>query len=223
MDAGGQARQQHGMDFEAWLKTTFFQSFNQTGPTDKWDALDVSYKSQYAQFTGAFSGLPISMKTCKYNTPIGFGDAIRQFENTQDFLLIVGFWSRAGNVKNIVSARAVKITAADWHSLFVGAVTKDELDKDKLQSEEDVKTKIYQLDKTIKTTPSYVDARKQAQVEKKALPSMEIVLNPKIDSKNQRRLQCSLPFNIFWTKFAKEGAAVEQNPTLWGEAVPAMK
>lgn len=223
MDAGGgQIRQQHGMDFETWIKTTFFQSFNQTGVTDKWDALDVAFKAQYATFTAGFSGLPVSMKTCKYGTSIGFGDAVQQFENTKDFLLIIAFWSKAGAGKKIVSIKAVKITAAEWHSLFLGVVTKDELEKDQLAAE-DVKTKIYQLDKTIKTTPSYVDARKQAQTEKKALPAMEIVLNPKIDSKNQRRLQCSLPFNVFWTKFAREAASVEENPTLWGEPVPLLK
>jgi len=222
MDAGNQARQQHGMDFEKWLKDTFFQSYAQTGYTDKWDALNVVFKKEFLNYTSNFLSLPVSIKTCKYSSPIGFGDAIRQFKNTQDFLLIVGFWHSSGAEKKFLSVKAVRIVAAEWHKLFVGTISGGELEKDRLKSEE-IARKIYRLDRTIKTTPDYRDARKNARAEKQALPEMEIVLNPKIDSKNQRRLQCSLPFNVFWNRFAKEAQVKDENCTFWGKTVPLLK
>ncbi len=222
MDAGNQARQQHGMDFEKWIKTTFFKSYHQTGYTDKWDALNVEFKKETLKYTSNFLGLPVSMKTCKYGAPIGFGDAIRQFDNTQDFLLIVGFWLSSGLGKKFLSVKAVKVTKAEWHKLFAEAVTEEELEKDRLKPEE-IERKIYGLDRTIKLTSSYLDARKQAKAEKKALPKMEIVLNPKIDSKNQRRLQCSLPFHIFWEKFAEESPFKDETCKFWGKTVPLLK
>ena len=57
---------------------------------------------------GALRKLPVSIKTCKYGSSIGFGDALRQFENEEDFLLIVGFWKQAGAFKNFVAVEAAK-------------------------------------------------------------------------------------------------------------------
>ncbi|MGI8641849.1 MAG: hypothetical protein ACR2MG_18115 [Pyrinomonadaceae bacterium] len=162
------------------------------------------------------------MKTCKFGSPIGFGDAIRQFDNTQDFLLIVGFWLSSGAMKKFLSVKAVKVAAGEWHKLFLETITEEELEKDRLKPEE-IQRKIYGLDRTIKMTSSYLDARKQAKAEKQALPKMEIVLNPKIDSKIQRRLQCSLPFSIFWEKFAGESPIKNETCTFWGETVPLLK
>ncbi len=222
MDGMSNARQQHGMDFERWLKETFFQSYIETGYTDKWDILGGTFKSEYFEHTGGLANLPISIKTCKYGMPIGFGDAIRQFENQQDFLLIVGFWLPDGSGKRFVSVKAVKISASEWHRLFEGKITPNELQKDVLDSE-GVKNKIYHLDSVIKSVADYRNARILAQQTKKQLPAMDIVLNPKIDSKSQRRLQCSLPFQVFLDKFAKEPALA--NPlgcTFWGETVPVL-
>lgn len=217
-----QARQQHGMDFEKWIKETFFENYLQTGYTDKWDALNVAFKSKYSVLAGSFQGLPVSMKSCKYGTSIGFGDAIRQYENTQDFLLIIGFWNASGNSKNYVAARAVKVSAQKWHQLFAEKVTPGELKKDALASET-TKNKIYKLDSIIKKTTHFRHARTLAKAQKKEMPEIDIILNPKIDSKNQRRLQCSLPFEVFWREFAKESASPNPDCTLWGEKVPLLK
>jgi len=222
MEEAGQARQQHGMDFEKWVKETFFESYIQTGYTDKWDATNVAFKSKYAAQTNHLQNLPISMKSCKYGTSIGFGDALRQYQNAQDFLLIIGFWNVSGDSKNYVAVQAVKIDARKWHQLFVEKVTPGELKNDVLDSET-TQDKIYNLDRVIKTTPNYKDARTLAKAGKKDLPEIDITLNPKIDSKNQRRLQCSLPFETFWREFAGEPPFSNPNCTLWNEKVPLLK
>jgi hypothetical protein len=214
--------QRHGLDFENWIRETFTNNTHTGLMTDKWDIPNPSYKAKFSRYVYTYRGLPVSIKTCKYGSPIGFGDALRQFNNTVDFLLIVGFWLRAGEKKKFVSVKAAKVTHKVWHQLFAQVVTPGELKKDRLTSEE-IKMKIERLDLTIKSTPRFQDARKKAKEEKGKLPPMEIVLNPKIDSKNQRRLQCSLPFQTFWTKFAVEPAFQHQKCTFWGEEVPSLK
>jgi hypothetical protein len=214
--------QKHGLDFENWIRDTFTNNGHSGSMTDKWDISNPVYKAKYARYVSTFRGLPVSIKTCKYGSPIGFGDALRQFNNTVDFLLIVGFWQRAGEKKKFVSVKAVKITHKVWHKLFAHVVTEGELKKDRLTNEE-IKKKIERLDLTIKSTARYQDARKKAKEEKSKLPPMEIVLNPKIDSKNQRRLQCSLPFETFWAKFAAEPKFAHNKCTFWGVEVPSLK
>ncbi len=221
MDGTGNARQQHGLDFEKWIKTTFFQSYTQTGPTDKWDALNVLIKSKYSKYAGGFQGLPVSLKTCKEGSPIGFGDALRQYKNVEDFFLIVGFWQRAGVKRKYVCVKGVKIANKQWRKLFEGSVSEDELKNDRLKPKE-VESRIMKLDRTIKTTPFYKDARRLAREQKEELPEMDIVLNPKIDSKNQRRLQCSLPNQIFWKLFAGSPPSRQEKCTFWGEEVPPL-
>jgi hypothetical protein len=222
MDGG--ARQQHGLNFEDWIKTTFFQSFTQTGYTDKWDATNISFYSKYAVHTSAFGGLPVSMKTCKYNSSINFGDAKRQFENNEDFLLIVAFWQNSGLHKNVVSIGAVKIDAEVWQNLFV---TEEEAETDSYETYLGSKTieKLRELDHGIKREqlPSYVDARNFAKRAKSNLPKgISMSINPKIDSKSQRRLQCSLPFSVFQDMFKTQFAFQSGNATFWGETVPTL-
>jgi hypothetical protein len=226
---GGNARQQHGLDFEAWLKDTFFSSCNKAGNTDKWDFTGVSYKSKYALYTTKFGGLPISVKTCKYGSPIGLGDALRQMENKEDFLLIVCFWKAAGEFKKCVSAEAVMVSSHLWKRMFVEKMM-GESDEDGggYESDEDefslMASKIRKLDSVIKDRSiGYKETRTEAKKLKRDLHSSTIVLNPKIDSKGQRRLQCSLPFSIFWSIVANKFPFSGETVKLWGEEVPDFK
>ncbi len=197
--------QRHGFDFENWVKETFFTK-SHINYTEKWDVppeLNVSIA-----VPGDLRRLPVSIKTCKYGSSIGFGDAVRQFENEEDFLLIVGFWKQSGAYKNFVAVEAVKIIVEEWQTLFLPLIEKDEVRK---------------LDSIIKNrTIDYWEARKQAKEAKKSdsFKSARIVLNPKIDSKDQRRLQCSLPFSTFWSNFAKKAPYADENCELFGQKVP---
>ena len=195
--------QRHGFDFQDWVIQTFFVSH--VGEyTGKWDVpadfntLEIVPES--------FRHLPVSIKTCKYKSPIGFGDAIRQFNLSEDFLLIVGFWRQDGPSKNFVAAEAVKVTATYWKSLF-GPISKEVLQ---------------QLDRIVKDTGIHYKTRQlSAKNSKRSFPFTEarMVLNPKIDSKEQRRLQCSLPFKEFWSIVGKEHYA-DVHCTLFGKPVP---
>lgn len=194
--------QLHGFDFENWIKKTFFADFN-VSYSHKWDipaefnALEIVPKE--------FRYLPVSIKTCKNRCPIGFGDALRQFSVNEDFLLIVGFWEQSGANKNFVAVEATKVKFRDWRNLFQPL------------TETDLKL----LDSTIKNKElHYGEVRNLAKKIKKAFPPTKIILNPKIDSKSQRRLQCSLPFSIFWSDFVKKESYRNIESSLFGERVP---
>jgi hypothetical protein len=196
--------QKHGFDFENWVKETFFEKF-EAKYTTKWDVpkeancLEIIPKD--------FRNLPVSIKTCKFGSPIGFGDALRQFNNIEDFLLIVGFWKQSGSYKNFVAVEGVKIITSEWRKLFLPLNLDD----------------LTLLDSTIKNTDlHYSEARKRAKEIKKSekFTQTKIVLNPKIDSKTQRRLQCSLPFNIFWQDFVKKESYQNVECELFGKKIP---
>ncbi len=209
-------RQGHGKAFEDWVAETFLEDRKIPSHTDKWDAEGVTFKEEFKDTTGFYNGLPISIKTCKFNQSVNFGDAIRQFENNQDFLLIVGFWKPAGNSKKIVQVVAKKVGNEDWHNLFVDFETEKE--KGPEHCKKRTKEKIEELDITIKTTEGYKDARKKAKQEKAEIKS-KMTLNPKIDSKKQRRLQCSLPKKVFH-EFTGVPQSDNSSATLWGQKVP---
>ena len=194
--------QLHGFDFENWIKKTFFAEFS-ISYSSKWDIPAEFNRLEIVP--EAFRHLPVSIKTCKNGCPIGFGDALRQFKNEEDFLLIIGFWEQSGANKNFVAVEAAKITAENWRNLFQPL------------TEEDLEL----LDSTIKNREThYAEVRKSAREIKKAFPLTKMILNPKIDSKIQRRLQCSLPFNVFWNDVAKKESYRNVECSLFGERVP---
>ena len=196
--------QRHGFDFENWIKETFFAK-SHINYTEKWDVpseLNVSIA-----VPGALQRLPVSIKTCKFGSPIGFGDALRQFKNDEDFLLIVGFWQQSGSYKNFVAVEGVKIRANDWRNLFLPLNAAD----------------LTLLDSAIKNIEShYSEARKMAKEIKNSdkFKQTKIILNPKIDSKTQRRLQCSLPFGVFWQEFVGRESYQNIGCELFGQKVP---
>jgi hypothetical protein len=194
--------QLHGFDFENWVKKTFFADTS-VSYSHKWD-IPAEANNLEVVLKG-FRHLPVSIKTCKNGCPIGFGDVLRQFKNNEDFLLIVGFWEQSSANKNFVAVEATKITAQDWRKLFQPL------------SEEDLK----RLDSTIKNREmNYAEVRVRAKEIKKSFPATKMILNPKIDSKTQRRLQCSLPFNVFWNDVAKKESYRNVECSLFGERVP---
>lgn len=196
--------QKHGFDFENWIKATFFTQF-QAVYTQKWDIPAEANNS--LKVPNELRFLPVSIKTCKCGSPINFGDALRQFNNQENFMLIVGFWQQSGGNKNFVAVEGVKILSAEWRNLFQPLSAGD----------------ITSLDSTIKNTDlHYSDARTQAKQIKGGdkFQQTKIVLNPKIDSKGQRRLQCSLPFATFWQEFAKKAAYQNTACDLFGVKVP---
>lgn len=188
--------QEHGFTFEKWVHETFFDSYKARSYTDEWDV--------GKEFNIDYGGVPVSIKTAKYGSPVGLGDASRQFRINEDFLLVVGFWRQEEKKKRIVNIVAAPITVDLWRSLWHPITLED------LQT----------LDATIKDrTLSYQQARTEAQRIKMQLPFTQahITVHPKIDSKTQRRLQCSLGFSTLFSTVAPEADQTSVDiPKLFG-------
>lgn len=192
--------QQHGLVFEQWVRDTFFDSYRPESYTQKWDIPAAANRNH---------GLvPVNPKATKFGTPVDLGDALRQIRISEPFMLILGYWQQAGDTKRIVNIVAPTITPEQWQKLWA-PVTLADLEK---------------LDAVIKDrslTPA--QARERAQAIKKAPPFSQsvIVVNPKIDSKGQRRLQCSLRFADLFKHLAPDAdSTAQERPSLWGVEYP---
>lgn len=193
--------QHHGFSFEKWVREKFFAGYA-GGYMQKWDV--PQSENRHSQVPRHLRGLPVSIKAVKYGAPIALGDALRQYHIDEPFLLIVGFWrQRSESEKWFEEMACARIAPNLWRQLW-----------GRLESED-----LLKLDQIVKTqsTP-YAAARANAREWKKlafASSECEIVINPKIDSKNQRRVQCSLPFRVFWKVAGREPCAADA-PKLFG-------
>ena len=192
--------QQHGLVLEQWVRDTFFDGYQPANYTQKWDIPATANKLH--------GGIPVNPKAAKYGTPVDLGDALRQFKIDEPFILVVGFWQQAGDEKRFVNLIAPRIDPALWKKLW-GPVTLADLQR---------------LDAVIKDkslTPA--QARAAALKIKNAPPFTQsvIVVNPKIDSKTQRRLQCSLRFADIFKHLAPDAtSAAQDRVSLWGVPFP---
>ena len=193
--------QQHGLVFETWIRDTFFDGYKPPGYTQKWDIP--------AEINKTHGGVPVNPKAAKYRTPVDLGDALRQYDIAEPFILVIGYWVQEGDEKRFVNIVAPLITPEAWRKLW-GPVTRADLEK---------------LDALIKDKSlDYREARKQAHAMKNLPPFTGAVIevNPKIDSKGQRRLQCSLRSDDLYKHLAPGApAGVLKTPELWGVPFPA--
>jgi hypothetical protein len=191
--------QRHGVEFEHWIRATFFGGYQPLTYTQRWDVPAEANRNH--------GGVPVNPKAAKFNTPVDLGDALRQFDISEPFLLIVGFWRQDGSVKRFVNVQAVRVEPEQWRRLW-GAITRADLER---------------LDAQIKDMAQDVlTTRKAAQARKRLAPFDTAVMqvNPKIDGK-QRRLQCSLRFADFFDQLAPRAERGMTNaPTLFGVDLP---
>jgi hypothetical protein len=193
--------QKHGFSFEEWVRNTFFDGYEGTY-MQKWDI--PPDRNDHHLIPENLQGVPVSVKSAKYGSPIGLGDIIRQRSINHPFLMIAGFWKqRTEKEKWFEEIEAVLFTPETWESLW-GSLTLE---------------KITPTDSRIKDlNMHYTEARTIAREWKRleVAPSKStIVVNPKIDSKKQRRIQCSLPFNTFW-HFANRAPKPSDSASLFG-------
>jgi hypothetical protein len=192
--------QQHGLVFEHWIDDAFFDGYRPPSYTQKWDIPAAQNKNH--------GGVPVNPKAIKYGAPVDLGDALRQFAIDEPFILAIGFWQQEGDEKRFVNIVAPRIEPAVWRKLW-GAVTRADLEK------------LAAVVKDKSLTPE--QARAAAQKIKAAPPftTAVIELNPKIDSKTQRRLQCSLRFDDVFKHLAPGADPRPQaRATLWGVEFP---
>ena len=192
--------QSHGLLFEKWLCSTFFGGYTPQGYTQKWD-IPASANPDHGR-------IPVNPKAAKHGAPLGMGDALRQFDIDETFLIIAGFWQQSSeNEKEWTNVQAVRVELTVWRRLW-HPITRADLEK---------------LDSVIKDkTLSIEEARAKAQELKSKPPFTLAVIqvNPKIDS-SQRRLQCSLRFTDFFKHLVPEATSAPQaNPELFGVPVP---
>lgn len=197
--------QAHGLLFERWIRDTFFESYQPDGYTQKWDVPGEVNRLP----DPALAGLPVNPKAAKFGAPVGLGDALRQYDITEPFILVLGYWEQAGpGHKRFAKILALRIEPETWRALW-GPVTRADLER---------------LDAAIKDRRlSPAEARRTAREMKARPPFSEcvFVLNPKIDEKGQRRLQCSLRYADIFRHLAP-GLSPERDerPALWGVPVP---
>jgi len=192
--------QRHGLVFEQWARDTFFDGYKPASYTQRWDIPAATNKHH--------GGIPVNPKAVKYGTAVDLGDALRQYEIDEPFLLIVGFWQQDGDVKRMVNILAPEISPALWRKLW-GPVTYADL---------------LRLDALIKDTgPSVEETRQRALKIKNSPPFTEAVIqvNPKIDTRGQRRLQCSIRFTDVFKHLAPDtDPQPQEHPTLFGVEYP---
>jgi hypothetical protein len=188
--------QQHGLVFEQWVRDTFFDGYRPPNYTQKWDIPAAANR--------AHGGVPANPKATKYGAPVDLGDALRQFDIAEPFLLIVGFWQQEAETKRFVKIVAARVELAQWRALW-GPVTRADLEK---------------LDTIIKDKSRTPEQARAAALKIKTAPPFTrsvIQVNPKIDSKTQRRLQCSIRFDDLFKHLAPGADPRSQaHASLWG-------
>jgi hypothetical protein len=197
--------QAHGLVFEHWITDTFFSGYRAPGYTQKWDIPGELNRLP----DPALAGLPLNPKATRFRSPVGLGDALRQFDIDEPFILVLGYWEQpTPTEKRFVKILAPRVEPAAWRALW-GPVLRADLER------------LDAITKDRSLTPAA--ARAAAQKLKSAPPFSEavFVLNPKIDSKGQRRLQCSLRYADV-LKHLAPGVSAEPDPapSLWGVPFP---
>jgi hypothetical protein len=196
--------QAHGFSFEKWVRDHFFSGYS-GNYMQKWDV--PAEKNSSEAIPPAFRNLPVSIKTAKIGSPIGLGDVLRQRQINERFAIIAGFWKQqTPTEKWIMDIGCVIFEMASWQKLW-GELTL---------------SLIQEIDLVVKNqSEHYSIVRTKARTWKRlpAITTCTIVINPKIDSKTQRRIQCSLPYKTFWAAVGREPSP-QKEPELWGHVFP---
>jgi hypothetical protein len=198
--APAQEVQHHGLVFEQWVRATFFDDYRPADYTQRWDIPAAANRRH--------GGLPVNPKLCKHGAAVDLGDALRQFDIGEPFILAIGFWRQEGGNKRIVNLIAPEIPPELWHRLW-GPVTREDLLK---------------LDRLIKDSPLPVKELRREALRLKNRPPFSqsiIQLNPKIGTDGQRRLQCSIRFRDVFNHLSPDtDPAPQARPSLWGVEFP---
>lgn len=169
--------QLHGKAFEDQIKAALFRGSADEGrtATSKFDIEPKFDKTYY---------LATSIKSAK-NTrslSVGLSAATRFWENTEPFRMIVGLYTQQADRKRFDVVHEVLIHG-DMFGHLKGAISYPEVES-------------VHVGMGIKNFPrgTHAAARSWAKAQLDPLRKRQgiVVLNPKIDSKDQRRLQCSL-------------------------------
>ncbi|MBI3622464.1 hypothetical protein HY212_00085 [Candidatus Pacearchaeota archaeon] len=165
--------QLHGKEFEDYIKAQFPGSSDSSRGRDSFFDIEGRYDK--------IKKLPTSIKL-SINNNIAMADARKFYDNKKTMRLLIGFYKQMGNIKNVEKAKVYIITEEELE-IIKGGYTQEE---------------IYSFHEKLKLfgPGQHLEAREFGSQEvhrlKQLHPNALLRLNPKVDSKNQRRLQCSI-------------------------------
>lgn len=164
--------QNHGFVFENWVKKILGVHKLATNYTQKWDIPGET---------------PISVKFMGLKNALEFGSTVRIWEIDETFTLVIGRWEQMGNKKLVRSIAEIDIRPDDLERM-----------KGKLTLKE-----IREFDQKIKSFPAGKEGQKEGikfakkwKTDRKDKMGL-LTITHKIDSKNQRRIQCNLNYNNY--------------------------
>jgi hypothetical protein len=194
--------QLHGKKFEDLIKAALFP-----GAADSARSVTARFDVE-AKFDRVL-GLPTSIKSGK-GKHVSLSDARRFWEVDQDFRMIFGSYSQEPGYKKFAVIHEFLFTPAMLHAL------RGEIDLD------DIAAFHHGLGLTNFPIGRHSDARVWALSEKRRLFARRssIILNPKIDSKSQRRLQCSVPVSALVALCESAGRHVVHNREIGDLVLP---
>lgn len=164
--------QKHGFDFEDWVKIILGVKNLASKYTQKWDVPGET---------------PISVKCIGLKNALEFSSTVRIWEINETFTLVVGRWQQVGNKKIIKSIDEINITPEILRKMRGNISLREVRD----------------FDKKIKSFPTGKDGQRKGikftkcwKAERKNRMGL-LTITHKIDSKNQRRIQCNLNFKNY--------------------------
>lgn len=162
--------QLHGKTYEDHLKSVFpGSSDHERSAGSSWD-IEKEYDK--------IAKLPTSIKTSKSKV-IELADARKIWLLNEPYRLLVGKYNQVGDVKEFHTLCEFSISLEE-HQKLLGDVSYNEVEE-------------YHKSLLVFKFGQHEDARKWAKYKKQTLKHRsKIQLNPKIDSKTQRRLQASI-------------------------------
>jgi hypothetical protein len=170
--------QRHGFIFEEWIKSILGVEHLACNYTQKWD------------ITGE---IPISVKCMGLTNALEFGSTVRMWEIDEPFSLVIGRWEQVGNTKVIRSIDEITVIFNHLAQMR-GQITLEE---------------IKEFDQMIKQFPpglvgqaegiAFAEEWKRERSNRMGL----LTITHKIDSKNQRRIQCNLNFSNYVKLFGE--------------------
>tara|TARA_R100000988_G_C3925590_1_gene128907 strand:- start:16 stop:621 length:606 start_codon:yes stop_codon:yes gene_type:complete len=184
--------QAHGNYFED-LKIRELTGFSK----DEYDSMkDNGYTSSMDIVKGLHSDKDVSIKTAK-GRKVDCGDILRRRSETE-YDIIIGVWDQVGDSKIFHTEYTFHIKP-EHETLLWGRMSYE---------------KLREFNEYIKSIPEGRTAQKETKVERQVLKTItedvdaQMKIHPKVDSKKQRRVQCS--FNI--DKLIKVGVEYEARP-----------
>ena len=164
---------------------------------EEYDSMkDNGYTSSMDIVKGLHSNKDVSIKTAK-GKKVDCGDILRRRSETE-YDIIIGLYNQVGDMKVFHTEYTFHITPKHEEILW-GKMTYE---------------KLREFNEYIKSIPEGRTAQQDTKVERQVLKTItedadaQMKIHPKVDSKKQRRVQCS--FNI--DKLIKAGVEYEAKP-----------